>query len=75
MMGWGSAPWGYAAGQSTGILASGSNWWPGLIALVLQVTFWIVLVVIGFKLFRSNFGLKVRVDNQPRENPLDILLG
>ena len=74
MMGWGSVPWSYAVGLSTDILASGSNWWPGLIALVLQGAFWIVLVVIDFKLFRSNFGLKVRVDNQPRENPLDISL-
>lgn len=62
MMGWGHM-WRY----------DGNYWWLGMIGMALQLIFWIVLFVIGVRLFK-NYSLRPPADGHtPGKDPLDIL--
>ena len=69
MMGWGNM-WGY--GYSNGFWGNGNYWWMGLLGMAIQLLFWIALIVIGVKLFRS-YSSRTPVGHHSKDNSLDIL--
>lgn len=70
MMGWGM--WGYGSGYGNGFLGNGNYWWMGLVGIVLQLAFWIALIVIGVKLFR-HYSTRTPVGHNVQNSALDIL--
>lgn len=74
MMGWGNMMWGYGSGFGNSFLGNGNYWWVGLIGMALQLIFWIALIVIGVKVFRS-FRTKASVGYYKNDNSMEVLRG
>lgn len=51
----------------------GNYWWLALLGMALQLTFWIVLFMIGIRLFK-HYSFRAPVDGHTSDkDPLDIL--
>lgn len=71
MMGWGY--WGnMMGGYGSGF--NGNYWWMGLIGMVLQVVFWIAVVVIVYRLISgNNSNHSANNSNRHNDTSLNIL--
>lgn len=74
MMGWGH--WGMMGGYGPGYYGNygtGNYWWMGLIGMVLQVIFWIAVIVIVWRLVRKNSFNRSGSPSHREDNALSIL--
>ncbi len=71
MMGWNNMM--YNWGYNHDLYANGNYAWFGLLAMVLQFIFWIAVIIIAVRLFRSYNNRKIHPGSHSNDHALNIL--